>query len=89
MLVYLISYDLHKPIKDYPDLYTTIQDLGDWAHALDSVWFVDTSLELLQVNDLILKTVDKDDNYFVLPVTKLPIGHLSDTVLGWLNSNVG
>jgi len=85
----LISYDLHKPAKDYPDLYTAIQGLGEWAHPLESVWLVYTSMTTSQVNSAIAKIVDNDDSYFVMPVTQTAVGRLPQTIWDWLNPKVG
>lgn len=85
MNIFLISYGLQKPVKDYPDLYDAIKKIGDWAHALDSVWFVYTDMNLSQVNSAISKVVDSNDNYFVMPITGVAVGRLPKTIWDWLN----
>lgn len=41
MSIYLITYDLMAPGKDYNKLFDAIKKLGSWFHCLDSTWIVD------------------------------------------------
>ena len=34
--IYIISYDLKIPGRDYTSLYDAIKSLGDWQHLLES-----------------------------------------------------
>ncbi len=65
MNVYMISYDLKVPGRDYTSLYEKIKSLGDWQHPLESVWLLATSeynedsiyqelKPVLDANDLLL-----------------------------------
>lgn len=42
MNVYIISYDLKVPGRDYTALYEKIKCMGDWQHPLESVWLLAT-----------------------------------------------
>ena len=43
-MVYLITYDLKTPGKDYNTLYDEIKSIGENYHPLESTWFVKSSL---------------------------------------------
>ena len=41
MASYIITYDLSKPVRDYPGLYKGIKGIsGVWAHISESSWLV-------------------------------------------------
>lgn len=81
-MVYLVTYDLNTPGKDYERLwaalkrYDYIRDGG-----LDSVWFVSTSWTAEQVSNDLLAHMDSGDR---LIVTQLHRG----THQGWLHKDV-
>lgn len=41
--IYIISYDLKIPGRDYTSLYDAIKNLGDWQHPLESTWVIATN----------------------------------------------
>jgi hypothetical protein len=81
-MVYLVTYDLNVPGKDYDKLwgaltqYDYIRDTG-----LDSVWFVSTSWSAYQVSNHLHAHIDGSDR---LIVTQLQQG----THQGWLHKDV-
>ncbi len=89
-MIYEVSYDLNKPGQDYPDLYTTIKELGDdCRHAVDSTWFVKTNLTATAVRDRLLSVVDQSDSIIVVrAVAPAAWSGLSDDVASWLKSNL-
>jgi hypothetical protein len=64
-----ISYDLHKPEKNYAAVIKAIKSLGDWAHIHGSVWYVDSSFSAAQARDHVAKSIDKDDSLIVADTT--------------------
>lgn len=89
MSVYLISYDLNAPGKDYSDLYTSIKSIGDYYHVLGSEWFVSSSY--LSENDIgqkIHSCMDSTDSLFVCKVAKGYSGWLTDDAWAWLNNHL-
>jgi len=43
MTRYLVTYDLNQPQQEYEDLYDAIKSYSSYVHAMDSVWFIDTT----------------------------------------------
>lgn len=83
-MILLITYDLNKPGKDYPDLYEAIKNLGAWWHHLDSTWLVDTSLTPYQAWSRLSSVVDKNDTVLVIRVTGDYSGWLTERAQNWL-----
>jgi hypothetical protein len=64
-MVLLITYDLHKPERDYDDVTSEIKSFGSWAHPEESVWLVDTTLGPQDCRNR-LKQVTEDATYFIV-----------------------
>ena len=69
MTAYLITYDLNRPGKDYPELYSAIKSLGAWWHYLDSTWLVATSDTAVEIRDRLKRVVDDTDRILVIKLT--------------------
>jgi hypothetical protein len=65
MATFLISYDLHKPGRDYSELYRAIGATGSFAHPLESVWLVTYNGTTAQLRDALMKHVDSNDDLLV------------------------
>jgi len=67
---YMIGYDLNKPEQNYTNLITTIKESFDnWWHYLDSTWIVNTTLNTLEIRDLLQPHVDGDDELLVVKLS--------------------
>lgn len=88
MAVYLITYDLKKPGQNYGNLYEEIKSLGDWAHYLESVWFVDTSFTSTQIRERLLPHIDQNDNLFICRVVRDYDGWAHKELWKWLSERV-
>lgn len=84
IVVYLISYDLHK-MKNYPKLHEKIQSLGNCIRPLESLWLVDSSLSIGQINDIVSGVIDNDDNYYITTINNSGAGILSKELWQWIN----
>jgi hypothetical protein len=81
-MVYLVTYDLNAPGKNYDNLWTALKQY-DYIRdtGLDSVWFLSTSSTTEQVSNHLLAHIDTTDR---LIVTKLQQGSYQ----GWLHKDV-
>lgn len=81
-MVYLITYDLNKPGKDYTSLYLAlrqyqfIRDVG-----LDSVWFVSTSWTAGQIYEHLRLHLDISDRLFIAQIRR-------GEYYGWMNKDI-
>lgn len=89
-MVYLITYDLHKPGQDYEGLYDAIKSAstGAWSHRLDSTWIIKSTLSVDAVSAKIKEKVDKDDHFIVIEVKNNKQGWLPKDAWTYLNDNI-
>lgn len=81
-MVYLVTYDLNRPGKDYERLWSALKRYEYTRDSgLDSVWFVSTTWTAEQVSDDLKAHIDSTDR---LIVTQLHHG----TNQGWLHKDV-
>jgi hypothetical protein len=81
---YLVTYDLNKPLQNYTRLYSAIKALGSWIHALQNVWFVDTTYNAGQIRDSLKNVVDGNDKIFVTKTSGWASYNMSNQG-DWLN----
>lgn len=65
MTLFVISYDLSKPIADYENLTEETEKFSGWCHLHKSVWLVTTAATSEQVYDKLSRHLDRDDKLFV------------------------
>jgi len=65
MAVYLASYDLHKPDRDYEPLYEYLRTFS-YAHCIDSIWLLDTSETAQSIRDGMLANMHEKDTILVV-----------------------
>lgn len=69
-MVYLVSYDLKKPDRNYDDLIKEIKSFGTWWHQTGSVWVIVTSKTTAEVRDYLMRFIDSNDRLFVVQIMK-------------------
>jgi len=87
-VVILVSYDLHKPVKDYEKLHVAIKNLGNWWHYLESVWLIETNSSASDIGKHLIQFIDKDDRLTAIRVSKDYDGWLPTEAWNWLNAKV-
>lgn len=91
MTTYVISYDLHKPGRNYESLYEAIKGVsGDWAHINESVWAVkSTQHSSGKIRDILKAKMDNNDNLFVGKLTSEAAWFgLTEALTKWLKENL-
>lgn len=81
--LYIISYDLKTPGKDYNSLYDAIKQYGEWRHPLESTWlvFTDSNANAISTNLRANGRMDDSDLLFVCQL------NINDTQ-GWIDKSV-
>lgn len=81
-MVYLVTYDLNKPGKDYSTLYTALRQY-DYIrdNGLDSVWFVSTNWTANQIYEHLRVHLDRTDRIII---TQMRGGEHQ----GWMHQNI-
>lgn len=85
-MMVLITYDLTQPGRDYEKLFAAIRALGNWCHALESVWILDTQWGAIQIRDNLKLHVDANDKIFTVRMQRdWGSWNLSKEIIDWLN----
>lgn len=79
----LITYDLHKPEKDYEKLFDALKTYS-WAHPLDSVWFLRTEKSVSEIMKHLKQFIDSDDGIIVVSVDDWSVLNIGQEVVSWL-----
>ena len=87
-MILLITYDLHKPDRDYTDVIKAIkQSSASWAHPEESVWLIETDEEPNVWRDRLRRTAS-DATYFVIQLRNSWASHdLDKDVAAWLKND--
>lgn len=66
MALYMVKYDLKRPVRNYPRLYPSIKGCGMAWHAMANMWFVTSSeMSAYKIADRIRLSINEDDKVFV------------------------
>lgn len=85
-MIYLISYDLNKPGKDYSKLYDKLKTFK-YCHPLESTWIIQTNKSVNDLYDIIKGTVDDNDYFIIVDITgKSKHGWLKKTATECINN---
>ncbi|EMJ87265.1 hypothetical protein [Leptospira meyeri] len=68
-MIYLVSYDLNTPGKDYDKLYSELKKGKSWWHYLDSTWIISTDESVNTWHKRIKNAIDSNDNYIIVNIT--------------------
>jgi len=84
-----VTYDLIRPLKDYPKLHETIKSLGNWAKPLESVWLVQGNKGTKQIFDQVAGSLDENDRLLVVALEGSWWSKaLSPDVADWIRANI-
>ncbi len=88
MSVYLVSYDLRAPGKDYAPLHAHLKDYPAYAKPLESVWLINTTLSAEDLREAVRSRMDTNDRLLVLNIAKFEVAWLNllPGADAWINS---
>ncbi|MBN1426164.1 hypothetical protein JXA88_16560 [Candidatus Fermentibacteria bacterium] len=78
MARYLISYDLSTKVcdpTDFDELFAAIEELGQAAHVLESVWIVESDLRPDEVEAILLPIMHEEDRVLVARFSQVLLRH--------------
>ena len=91
MASYIVTYDLSKPVRDYPGLYRKIKDIsGIWAHISESSWLVvGNNLTSTSIREILSPSIDSNDKLFIARLTgEAAWMGLSQEQSEWIKANL-
>ena len=88
MEVYVVSYDLRKPGRDYTGLSEELQHSPSWWHYLDSTWLIVTSESAGKLYNRLAPHLDEGDSILVVQAGSDRQGWLPKDAWTWIQQNV-
>ena len=85
--VYIVTYDLKVPGKDYSGLYNAIKASPKWWHYLESSWLIYTSELPGQIWERLSPHVDKNDRILIIEVRDRCQGWLPKDAWDWIHQH--
>ena len=91
MNVYLVTYDLKQPGRDYAPLYDTLKKAASWWHYLESTWLLASPLTIEQWQQQIRGAIDSNDLFIILRLERgtAYTGWLPQEAWTWMQQNLG
>jgi hypothetical protein len=87
-MIYLISYDLRKPGRDYTSLHNAIKSAPTWWHYIESTWIIKTEKSIEDWYNKIRATTDSNDSFIIVDITKQNRqGWLPQKAWEWIREN--
>lgn len=83
----LVTYDLNRPGKDYPDLLKAIKEYS-WAKLSESSYAISTSNSTSDVFNQLRAFIDSNDNIYVINLKRPHAGFGPPAVNDWLENHL-
>lgn len=84
MAILLVTYDLKAPGRNYQPVWTYLQSFTH-CKGLESVWVLDTILDVAQVRDALNGLIDTNDRTFVCRIANRDWASMRYSCGDWLN----
>lgn len=86
--VFLISYDLKTPLRNYNPLFEEIKKSTKWWHFLDSTWLIQTSESPDDIWKRLASHVTNTDRLLIIEVRDRCQGWLPKEAWDWIHGLV-
>jgi hypothetical protein len=87
-VIYLVSYDLKVPGRDYGKLYEVLKSADSWWHYLESTWMLYSNEDIGAWNGRIRSVLDENDRFIIMDVTgKQRNGWLQSKAWEWIRKH--
>ena len=87
-MIYMVSYDLNTPGKDYSRLFEVLKSSEGWWHYLESTWILYTRKSVQSWTDKIRQAIDANDTFIIVDITGQEInGWLQKKAWEWIKTN--
>lgn len=88
MNIYIISYDLRTPGRNYTPLYDAIKAYGDWQHPMESFWTISTDDDANVIFNKLSPNIDNNDSLFIIQMDLKDMqGWLPKSFWEWINKS--
>jgi len=83
-MLYVVSYDLKKPGKDYIGLAEQLKHSPKWWHYLESTWLIFTEESASQLYNRLAAHLDSGDFILIIEVGNQIWGYLPKDAWKWI-----
>lgn len=87
-MVYLVSYDLNAPGKDYSHLINAIKSYKGYCKVLKSQWIIWHNGDVNSVYGHLINFIDKTDRLLICEFNANHKGYLDTETVNWLQKNL-
>lgn len=87
-MVYVVSYDLRKPGRDYVGLTEQLQNSPRWWHYLGSTWLISTNESPDQLYNRLRAHLDKGDSILIIEAGNYIGGWLPKKAWEWIQQEI-
>lgn len=88
MAVYLVTYDLHNPGKNYKEILEQIKASPGWAQLSESSYAISTSETVEQAYTRIHVKAEDNDTMYIVTLRKPWMGRGPKAVNDWLEKHL-
>jgi len=86
--VYLVTYNLKSPGKDYSAFFRELKVTGTWCHYIDSTWLIVSTEKPSEAYDRVARHLVKGDRILIIEVTSNYWGFLPKKAWDWVKRNL-
>lgn len=83
-MIYLVSYDLNRPEKNYERIISAIKTYGDYCPVLKSQWLISSTAIADDIFVHLRQYIDADDVLCICELTDNYAGQLKEETINWL-----
>ena len=87
-MVYVVSYDLRKPGRDYTGLFEEIKRSRAWWHYLESTWLVSTNENANSIYTRLAPHLDENDSIIIIQAGTDRQGWLPKKAWEWIQQEL-
>jgi len=89
MKVFVVSYDLRQPDRDYSGLFDELKKSPAWWHYLESTWLISTNETANQLYKRLRPHIDNNDLILVIEAGRDRQGWLPKKAWEWIQKSLG
>jgi hypothetical protein len=83
-MVYVVSYDLRQPGRDYKSLFEELKRSPAWWHYLESTWLISTTENANQLYSRLARYLDPNDSILIIQAGTDRYGWLPEDAWKWI-----
>jgi len=87
-MLYVVSYDLRKPGRDYIGLTEQLQHSPRWWHYLRSTWLIATSESPSELYNRLAAHLDRGDSILIIEAGSHMQGWLPKDAWEWIHKEI-